>query len=63
MNHISFDPKKAMHYEEYAHKMIKISQEKMDHNKLDARVKLQHGYIDTLPQSEEDGTAILIFVL
>lgn len=63
MNHISFEAKKTMYFEKYAHKMIKISQEKMDHNKLDARVKLQHGYIDTLPQSEEDGTAILIFVL
>ncbi|MBL1213310.1 MAG: class I SAM-dependent methyltransferase [Ignavibacteriae bacterium] len=43
--------------------MIKISQAKIDYHKLNDRVKLKHGYIDNLPESEKFDAATLIFVL
>lgn len=43
--------------------MIKISQTKIDIHNLNDRVKLQIGYIEGLPESEEYDAATLIFVL
>lgn len=120
MSHISFDPKKALHYEEYARKavfgydqlfrmvlsllaekhdeiedvlvvgcgtgmelttfgnlmpnwritgvdpseeMIKISKAKLDDQKLNNRILLHHGFVESLPEIEKYDIATLIFVM